>query len=188
MVGEAGESGAGGGRDAEFRAYVVARSHLLLRTAYLVTGDHQLAEDLLQTALTKTYLAWGRIRDRESIDAYVRRVMVTTHVSWWRRKWRAETPIGEVPDGLAAAAAGIDESADAVERLAMWALLRGLPPRQRAVVVLRYYEDLSETEIAQTLGCTPGTVKSQAHRALASLRNALQAADAPVVEPSGGER
>jgi RNA polymerase sigma-70 factor, ECF subfamily len=182
-VGGAGESGAGSGRDAEFRAYVVARSHLLLRTAYLLTGDHQLAEDLLQTALTKTYLAWGRIRDRGSIDAYVRRVMVTTQVSWWRRRWRAEIPTEALLEPAVR-----DEPPEVLERAAMWELLRGLPPRQRAVVVLRYYEDLSEVEIARTLGCTPGTVKSQAHRALASLRSALQAADAPVVEPSGGER
>jgi RNA polymerase sigma-70 factor (sigma-E family) len=155
-------------QDRAFCDFVAARSRALMRTAYLLTGDHHQAEDLLQTSLTKTYLAWGRIRDEGAVEAYVRQTMVTTHTSWWRRRWRGETPTAVLPDG-----AYDDGLAGSDERARLWAHLRGLPARQRAVVVLRFYEDLSEAEIARLLSCSPGTVKSQAHRALSTLRQRL---------------
>ena len=147
----------------EFRDFAVARSRSLRRTAYLLTGDHQHAEDLLQTTLTKVYLAWDRIRDRHAAEAYARRTLVTTYTSWWRRRWNGEVPTEELPERSAAGDAGHD-------RLDLRDALRRLPKRQRAVVVLRYYEDLSELEVAGLLECSVGTVKSQASKALAKLR------------------
>ena len=160
--------------DEQFRAFVAARSQALLSTAYLLTRDWALAEDLLQAALVRSWLAWRRIAG--SPEQYVRRVMVNEYVGWWRRKWRREVPtevLPELPDR--------DEGTAVDSRLAMWRLLGGLPRRQRAVVVLRYYEDLSEREIAEVLGCRPGTVKSQAAKALARLR-------ADLVEAATAER
>jgi RNA polymerase sigma-70 factor, ECF subfamily len=155
-------------RDDAFTAFVAARSSSLLRTAYLLTGDHGLAEDLLQTALTKTYLAWARIRDRDAVEAYVRQTMITTQTSWWRRRWHGEMPTETLPESTYDAATATSD-----ERVRVFPHLLALPARQRAVVVLRYYEDLPEAEIARLLGCTPGTVKSQAYRALATLRERL---------------
>jgi RNA polymerase sigma-70 factor (sigma-E family) len=146
---------------AGFDEYVAARSGRLLRTAYLLTRDHDLAEDLLQTALTKAWFAWSRI-DGEP-EPYVRKVLVNTYASWWRRKWRGEEPTETLPDGPAAIADG-PASTD------LWTALGRLPRRQRAVVVLRYFEDLSEAETARLLDCSVGTVKSQASKALAKLR------------------
>ena len=148
-----------------FRAYVVARSAPLLRTAYLLTGNRADAEDLLQTALAKTYLAWDRIRDHEAVDGYVRKVMVNTQTSFWRRK-RPEALYDEVPD-----APGRDRAADSDLHDALWKALAELPAKQRAAVVLRYYEDLSEAETAAVLGVSLGTVKSSTSRALARLRD-----------------
>lgn len=156
-------------RDEEFRDFVAARSGALLRFAYLLTGDQHLAEDLLQTALTKTYLAWHRIRDHGALESYVRRTLATTATSWWRRRWTGEQPTEDVPDRELS-----DRTGDYDERDVLWQHLRALPARQRAVIVLRYYEDLSEAEIAEVLGCAPGTVKSQASRGLAALRERLQ--------------
>lgn len=155
-------------QDEAFTSFVAARSRSLLRTAYLLTGDHQMAEDLVQSALTKTYLAWGRIRDRDALEAYVRRTMITTQTSWWRRRWRGETPTELLPETPYDGALGASD-----ERVRVWPHLRALPARQRTVLVLRYYEDLSEGEIAGLLGCSAGTVKSQAHRALTTLRRRL---------------
>jgi len=153
-------------RDA-FRDYVAARSPALLRTAYLITGSRSDAEDLLQTSLAKTYLAWTRIRDRNSVDAFVRRVLVNTHTSSWRRHRRvAETPVERLPE-----ITGRDATADSDLHDALWAALRSLPPKMRAAVVLRYYEDLSEADVAEVLGCSIGTVKSQTAPALAKLRD-----------------
>jgi RNA polymerase sigma-70 factor (sigma-E family) len=149
----------------EFRAYVAARSGALLGTATLLTGDRALAEDLLQTALARTYLAWGRIRRREAVDAYCRRVLVTTYSTWWRRKWRGEVPTERLPER-----AGSDPYGQVDEGVPLRAALARLPRRMRAVVVLRYWEDLPEAEVAELLGCSVGTVKSQASRALAKLR------------------
>lgn len=153
----------------EFRDYVVAASPALLRTAYLMVGSRADAEDLLQTALAKTYLAWPRIRDREAVDAYVRRVMVNTRTSWWRRSRHVQT----VPrdDVLERRPHEGDAFADADLRDALWEALGRLPRRQRAAVVLRYYEQLSEAETAAALGVSTGTVKSTVSRALRKLRD-----------------
>ncbi len=144
-----------------FEEFVAARSSALLRTAYLLTRDHTLAEDLLQTALTKAYLAWGRVEGNP--EPYVRRILVNTYASWWRRKWNAEQPTDELPQhGHQDERAG--ESGD------LWDALGRLPRRMRAVVVLRYFEDLTEADTAELLGISVGTVKSQASKALAKLR------------------
>lgn len=148
--------------DASFEAFVAARSRHLLHAAHLLTGDRHRAEDLLQTALTRAYLRWDRIDEPEG---YVRRTMVNAHTDWWRKKpWR-EQSTDLVPDVAAPDVSGSYEERDAV--LAALATLSG---RQRAVVVLRYYEGLSEAEIACALGCSAGTVKSAASRAMAKLR------------------
>jgi RNA polymerase sigma-70 factor, ECF subfamily len=154
--------------EVEFRQFVAARSAALLRTAYLLVGDWSHAEDVLQTALTKTYLAWRRLGQIETVDAYARRVLVTTATSWWRRRWHAERPTAVIPERVTA-----DRFDEQVERQALWRHVRGLPPRQRAVLVLRFYEDLTEAETARVLGVAIGTVKSQAARALATLRERL---------------
>jgi RNA polymerase sigma-70 factor (sigma-E family) len=149
----------------EFRQYVAGRSAGLLRTATLLTGERALAEDLVQTALARTYLVWGRIRDREAVDAYVRRVLVTTYATWWRRKWRGEVPAERLPERP-----GHDPYEQVEAAVALRAALARLPRRMRAVVVLRYWDDLSEAEVARLLGCSAGTVASQASRGLAKLR------------------
>lgn len=151
-----------------FRDFVVGRSPSYLRIAFLLTGDWGHAEDLLQTSLAKVYRAWGRLRDHENLDAYVRRVMVNTQTTWWRRAWKAEQPTGALPDSPGPNAVDASDDRDRLRR----ALLT-LPARQRAVVVLRHYEDLSETEVARILGCSVGTVKSQCNRGLAKLREVL---------------
>jgi RNA polymerase sigma-70 factor (sigma-E family) len=148
--------------DASFEAFVAARSRHLLHAAHLLTGDRHRAEDLLQTALTRAYLRWDRIDEPEG---YVRRTMVNAHTDWWRTKpWReqatSDLPESPVPD--------LSRAYD--ERDAVLAALATLTGRQRAVVVLRYYEGLSEAEIAAALGCSAGTVKSAASRAMAKLR------------------
>lgn len=148
-----------------FSEFVKTRSAALLRTAYLVVDDHQLADDLLQEALVKAYVAWPRLRDVTRAEAYVRRTIVTTAISWRRRRSFHERPVDAVPE--------VGET-DPAERLAarddVWAQVRGLPPRQRAVLVLRYYEDLSYAETAEVLGCSVGTVASQTSEALGKLR------------------
>jgi RNA polymerase sigma-70 factor, ECF subfamily len=169
-------------REAQFREFVSARSAALLRLAYLVCGDLGLAEDLLQTTLTRTYLAWRRIDGIDSLDAYSRRVLLNTATSWWRRRWRGERPTLEMPERPVS-----DRVDQMAERDAMWRLLGRLPTRQRAVIVLRYYEDLSEADIALQLGLSVGTVKSHASRALATLRAHLGEDHAPLA-PTGGAR
>jgi RNA polymerase sigma-70 factor (sigma-E family) len=153
-------------RDAEFTAYMQARQAALLRFAYLLTGDAHAAEDVVSTALAKLYLSWDRIRDRGSVDGYVRRIIANETTSLWRRPWRRREVAAEVLPEHARADAYDEGRADAV-----WRAVSSLPQRQRAVVVLRYYEELSEAEIADVLGISPGTVKSQASRALATLRS-----------------
>ncbi len=152
----------------EFRSFVGARSSALLRTAYLLVGDRGLAEDLLQVALVKTYLNWARIRDLGALEGYVRRVMATTAISWWRGRRFRERSVPQPPDRYEA-----DPATAQIERDVMWSHLGSLPTRQRAVLVLRYYEGLSEAEIADTLGLNRGTVKSYAARGLATLRRRL---------------
>lgn len=149
--------------EAEFDAFVLARSQALIRSAYLLVQDGGLAEDLVQTALTKAWFAWRRIEDPE---AYVRRIMVTTATSWWRRRWIRETP-AEQPVADAPAPSDIEDVAQGQD---LWNALARLPRRQRAVVVLRYVEDHTEAETADMLGCSVGTVKSQCSKALAKLR------------------
>jgi RNA polymerase sigma-70 factor (sigma-E family) len=160
-------------REAQFRDFVSARSAALLRVAYLVCGDLNLAEDLLQTTLTRTYIAWRRLDGIDSLEAYARRVLLNTATSWWRRRWRGERPTLHLPERPIS-----DQSDRVAERDAVWRLLGTLPARQRAVIVLRYYEDLSEAEIARELGLSVGTVKSHASRGLAALRARL--ADRPM--------
>lgn len=152
----------------EFREFVAARSGALLRTAYLLAGDWATAEDLLQTALTKTYLAWKRLGGIEAIEPYARRVLVNTSTSWWRRRWHGERPTEVLPER-----AGVDEIEQQLDRDALWRHLQALPARQRAVLVLRFYEDMSEAQTATLLEISPGTVKSQTSRALHTLRKRL---------------
>ena len=129
-----------------------------------VTGDGHLAKDLVQTALAKSYAAWTRIGDAGGFEAYVRRTMYTTYVSWWRRRWNGERPTERLPETA-------DLGADLALRRDLLAALADLPRGQRAVVVLRWFEDLSERETAAVLGCSVGTVKSQASRAMTALRS-----------------
>jgi RNA polymerase sigma-70 factor (sigma-E family) len=143
-----------------FQDFVITRSDRLLRTAYLLTRDWCTAEDLLQESLAKAWFAWPRVDEPE---AYVRRVLVTTYTSWWRRRWRAELPSDTLHDAPAA-------DGGAVERDELWQAVGRLPARQRAVIVLRFYEDLPVTEVATLMGCSAGTVKSQTAKALAKLR------------------
>ncbi len=141
------------------------RSTALLRTAYLFTGDWGTAEDLLQTALAKTWFRWAEVRDKQAAEAYVRQVMSRTYATWWRRRWRGETPTEVLPDVPSA-----DPYVQADARHLLRRALAELPPRQRAIVVLRYYEDLTEAHVAETVGCSLGTVKSTVSRALTRLR------------------
>jgi RNA polymerase sigma-70 factor (sigma-E family) len=153
-----------------FEEFVAARGPRLLRVAWLLTGDAHLAEDLLQTVLARVWPKWPRIA-AENPEAYVRTALVHTHASWWRRRWRAEVPHGELPDRARPG----DPFADVDLEQALAKAIRALPVRQRAVVVLRYFEDLSVAETAEALGCTEGTVKSQAAKALRALRDRLPA-------------
>ncbi len=145
-----------------FDAFARARLAELLRFGYALTGDQDMAADLVQDALVRTGLRWSRVRAADP-EGYVRRIMVNTQISWWRRRRREQLTASPPDRGYEPPAA--DDS--------MWILLAGLPPRQRAVLVLRYYEDLSEVQIAAALGCSVGTVKSQAARAIGKLRAAL---------------
>jgi len=144
---------------------VQARSRALLRTAYLLTGNLADAEDLLQSALAKTYLAWDRIEDRGALDGYVRRALVNTHISWWRRRRLDEFPTDEVPDQAVADYSVSSELQESLRRA-----IDRLPQRMRAAVMLRYYEDMTEAEVAEILGVSLGTVKSTVSRAVAKLR------------------
>lgn len=153
---------------AEFSDYVALRWPPMIRTARLLTGDDGLAEDLVQTALEKCYVAWPRLRARNAMDVYVRRTIVNTFISWQRRRSWHEVPRDRMPD-----AAGADPTADLPQRSMLQKALAELPPRQRAVVVLRFFEDLSVRQVASELGCSMGTVKSQTSDALKSLRDLL---------------
>jgi RNA polymerase sigma-70 factor (sigma-E family) len=152
--------------DPGFRDYVTSRSGSLLRMAFLLTRNQADAEDLVQAALAKTYQAWDRIVDRNALDGYVRRAMVNTHISWWRRRRVEEYPTDDIPDRAVADHAGDSELSDALQRA-----LDRLPSRMRAAVVLRYFEDMTEAEVADILGVSQGTVKSTVSRAVAKLRS-----------------
>jgi RNA polymerase sigma-70 factor (sigma-E family) len=150
----------------DFDEFVHTRGRSLLHSAYLLTGNLADAEDLVQSALTKTYQAWDRIEDRKALDGYVRRAMVNTHISWWRRRKVDEYPTDDVPDRPVADSAVSSEQHDALRRA-----IERLPHRMRAAVVLRFFEDMSEAEVAQVLGVSQGTVKSTVSRAVAKLRS-----------------
>ena len=164
--------------DDEFAEFVTRWSPALLRVAFLLTSDRGEAEDLLQTALLKTSRHWGRLTEREAAYAYVRRVLVTTHTSWRRRRRVHEVLIDTVPDRH------VGEPTQIEVGHALRALEQ-LPPRMRAVVVLRWYEGLSEAETAEALGCSLGSVKSQASRGLARLREQLDPSSTAVLTPEG---
>jgi len=151
-----------------FSEFVEARSSSLFRTAYLMVGDHQLAQDLLQEALVKTLIAWPRLRDRTNVDAYTRRIVVTTSISWRRRRSFHERPIGILPERV-----DPDPTEAVVTHDAVIAALLTVPPRQRAAIVLRYYEDLTEVQTAEVMGCSVGAVKSQVAAGLKRLREVL---------------
>jgi RNA polymerase sigma-70 factor (sigma-E family) len=152
-----------------FAAFVRDRGEHHLRVAGLLTGSPTEAEDLVQTSLVRLYRAWPRLDVSASApDAYLRKIIVNTRRSWWRARWRQESPVASVPD---AATEGFED------RYALGALVRAaltvLPPRQRAVLVLRYVEDLPEATVAELLGCSAGTVKTHAHLGLRALRASL---------------
>jgi RNA polymerase sigma-70 factor (sigma-E family) len=151
--------------DRSFGDYVAARSGSLLRMAFLLTRNRADAEDLVQAALAKTFQAWDRIEDYKALDGYVRRAMVNTHISWWRRRRVEEYPTDDIPDRAVADHADGSELHESLRRA-----LDRLPSRMRAAVVLRYYEDMTESEIAEILGISQGTVKSTVSRAVAKLR------------------
>jgi RNA polymerase sigma-70 factor (sigma-E family) len=146
-----------------FEEFVVDASPRLLRTAFLLTHDRGHAEDLLQAALARAWSAWHRVSGDP--EPYVRRILVNTFATWWRRRWRAEEPTQRLPEPI-----GEEPHAGIAEREWLWQALGRLPRRQRAVLVLRYFDDLTEVQVARLLGCSVGTVKSQASRALARLR------------------
>ena len=154
--------------DERFAAYVHERGGHHLRAAVLLTGDWHAAEDLVQASLVKLYRAWPRLRLDGDPDAYLRRIMVNTRRSWWRARWRRETPSDELPETVIADF-GDGQALAAQVRQA----LQALPRQQRAVLVLRYFADLPEAEVAHLLGCSLGTVKKHTHRGVQALRENL---------------
>lgn len=148
-----------------FREFVHARSSSLQRSAWLLTGDRHAAEDLVQAALERCWLRWDRLDLSSDPEPYVRRVLLSVFLTWRRRFWRREQPSGQSP-----VAGTASPSADSDLRLVVAAALAALPPRQRAAVVCRYFDDLSEAQTAAVMGCTVGTVKSQTAKALGKLR------------------
>ena len=166
--------------DEEFDTFMRGRWPAMVRLAYALTGDTGHAEDLAQTAFARAYASWGRVRRAVDPDAYVRRIVINAHRSRFRKQRVAEELRGDLADaagGLQPGPEGRSELLDALDRLG---------PRQRAVVVLRYWLDLSEAETAAALGCSVGTVKSQASRALATLRKTASVPEQDIVE--GGLR
>jgi RNA polymerase sigma-70 factor (sigma-E family) len=158
-----------------YREYVTARLDGLRRTAFLLCGDWHTADDLVSTALVKLLRHWRRVSGMDQPDAYVRRMLLRAWLDERRRPWRRERPAAVLPDPQSS-------TVDLAERLAVLALLAELPPRRRAVLVLRYFCDLSVEETAQALGCTTGTVKSQTARALHALRGKLVGVPGPEME------
>ena len=179
-------------RDADdFGQFMASRWPGLVRLAYGITGDRWLAEDIAQTTLASAYAAWWRVRRADDPDAYVRRMLINACNSRFRRRRVTEKlhAMAELPD------TGLADPSDIVgDRAALVAAVRQLPPRQRAIVVLRYLEDLSDARVAVVLGCSAATVRSQASRALAKLRDSAALADTaaprragPVRGPGGGQ-
>ncbi|WP_202871922.1 SigE family RNA polymerase sigma factor [Kribbella pratensis] len=153
------------GRDHEFAEFVDGRFTALQRFGYLLTGEWHQAEDLVQSALTKVWFHRNSLRSSAALESYTRTVMVNTSTQWWRRKWRGETPTEQLPEHRAQEQYGSIDDRDLLLRA-----LATLPRRTRAALVLRYFEDLPEAEIAQIMGCSVGTVKSSVSRGLARLR------------------
>lgn len=167
-----------GSVESEFAEFVAERGHALLQAAYALTGDQHAAEDLLQGALAKAFVRWRHIN--VNADPYVRRILYHDYVSRWRRVRRREIPVADPPD----VSAHDQDDSDTAQRLSVRAALLRLPPRQRAVLVLRYLEDRSVEETAELLGCSRGTVGSQTSRALAKLRELVPAlAERPASHP-----
>jgi RNA polymerase sigma-70 factor (sigma-E family) len=154
----------------DFELFVTERAAALLRFAYVLTGDVSLAEDAVQDALTTACARWGRVSRADDPEAYVKRMVVNAHISWWRRFRRREAPVEEPTRTAAAAPDGAGSRAEAE---AVWALCTALPDKQRAAVVLRFYEELSYAEIAELLHCAEATARSHVHRALAVLKTTL---------------
>jgi RNA polymerase sigma-70 factor (sigma-E family) len=153
--------------DDDLYEFVRAWQPMLNRIAYLLTGDHDAAMDLVQTTLVKVVTNWDRVIAADRPEVYARRIIYHEHVSWWRHRNRTpERLMGEVPD----VAGRHDMSETVVRQLVLQHAMRQLSPRQRAVLVLRFFEDLPEADVAQVLGCSVGTVKSQTHDALRRLR------------------
>lgn len=152
----------------EFCEFVAARSAALFRVAYLILGDYQLAQDLVQESLAKTYAAWPRLNEVGNAEAYTRRVIATTAISWRRRRGFHERPAEHLPERASA-----DPSEAMVVHDVLWTHLLELPPRQRAAIVLRHYVDLSEAQTAETMGCSVGTVKSSVSAGLSRLRERI---------------
>jgi RNA polymerase sigma-70 factor (sigma-E family) len=153
---------------AAFAEYAEACSATLYKTAFLMVGDHQLAQDLVQEALVKTLMAWPRLNDRENLHAYTRRIIVTTSISWRRRRSFHERPVEVIPERH-----GPDPTEAVVTHDAVMAALGTVPPRQRAAIVLRFYQDLTEVQTAEAMGCSVGAVKSQVSAGLRRLREKL---------------
>lgn len=159
--------------DRAFADFVAARSTALLRTAFLLTGDRALAEDLVQESLFAAYRSRARVREFAALEGYVRTTMVRTHISWRRRRSSGEIPSAELPD-----TGRTQEEPPTLGET--WPAVLRLPPKQRVVIVLSYYEDLSESQIAEQLGCSVGTVKSHRARALETLRRQLDTSPTPL--------
>jgi RNA polymerase sigma-70 factor (sigma-E family) len=162
-----------------FTEFVRAYSGSLFRTGYLITGDYQRAEDLLQSTLVRLYRRWPRVELMERPVGYARKVLVSQAMSWWRTRSSREAPMLVLTEP--GWGGGVEEIA---EHERVWKAVLSLPPRQRAVMVLRYYEDLSEVEIAATLGLAQGTVKSHAHAAARRLAELLGEPTASPAQPA----
>lgn len=155
-----------------FEDYVAGRGQALVRLAFLLCADRHLAEDLTQDTLFRAHRRWKRLSALDHPDAYVRRILLNEYLSWRRRRSSTELPVGPGEQGPAAGSVVEDTSDGLAARDVAWRLLATLPRRQRAVLVLRFYEDLSDQQIAEVMGCAAATVRSQAARALATLRTA----------------
>ncbi|SDU67215.1 SigE family RNA polymerase sigma factor [Jiangella alkaliphila] len=160
--------------------YVAARRRALLRTAFLLTGDWHAAEDLVQETLTKLYVSWRRIRRRDDLDGYARKTLLNAYIDSTRRPWRREHAVDTVPDGTGVGDPA--EGSDPQARNRLLTALAAVPPRQRAVLVLRFWEDLSVEQVAGLLGCSTGNVKSQSSRGLDKLRELLGPQEFAMVE------
>ena len=169
--------------EAEFKAYAAGRMRDLRRTAFLLCGDWHHADDVVQTVFTKLYVNWDKVQRHDRLDGYVRTMLVRATFERRRRmSWRRELSSAEPPD------IGATPTGSVEDRLVLFDALAKMPPRQRAVVVLRFWEDLDVTETAHLLGCTEGTVKSQSARGLAKLRDLLAPEPAPAELTRGQQR